>query len=132
MNDRVRFVGGVLTGREGIWGRDTTGRPYVAMSNGSRTYNPDAVLPVEDTDEVGAVHADDALLDALGGRASEPADDLADDDLNALLLIWRNEVDAHPAGDLVSTRQAVRIIRRARWVRRLARILPTRTTGGTR
>lgn len=90
------------------------------------------VLPVEDIDEVDAVHADDALLDALGGRASEPADDLADDDLNALLLIWRDEVDTDPAGDPVSIREAVRIIRRARWARRLARILPTRTTGGTR
>lgn len=83
------------------------------------------VLPAEDNDEAddfGAVHADDALLNALGGRTTEPADD----DLNELLLIWRNEVDTDPAGALVSTRQATRVIRRARWARRLARLIPTR------
>jgi hypothetical protein len=68
------------------------------------------------------VRADDALLDSLGGRDTTQADALTDDDLNALLLAWRREVDARPVGVLVDTPRAVRTIRRAARARRWDRL----------
>lgn len=69
-------------------------------------------------DSAPAVRADDALLDALGGRGADydetlTDDSLVDDDLNALLLAWRREVDARPMGELVDTNIAVEVIGRA-------------------
>ena len=44
-------------------------------------------------DDLSAVQADDRLLDALGSATPGAAGSLVDDELNALLLAWRNEVE---------------------------------------
>lgn len=82
--------------------------------------------------ELAAVRADDALLDALGARDTTLADALVDDGLNALLLAWRREVDARPAGALVDTPTAVHVITANQpvprpWWARLAHFLTRRT-----
>jgi len=69
-------------------------------------------------DDLDGIRADDALLDALGGRDTEQADALADDALNGLLLDWRRKVDRRPVGPLVTTGQAVKVIRSAKPVSR--------------
>ncbi|MCE7000005.1 hypothetical protein LZG04_35090 [Saccharothrix sp. S26] len=74
---------------------------------------------VEDTaaepgDDLAGIRADDALLDALGGRGGEHSESLVDDELNALLLAWRREVDSPPMGELVDTDTAVATIAAAR------------------
>ncbi|MFC6089625.1 anti-sigma-D factor RsdA [Saccharothrix lopnurensis] len=69
---------------------------------------------VEPGDDLAGIRADDALLDALGGRDPEQADPLVDDELNALLLAWRREVDSRPVGELVDTDTAVATIAAAR------------------
>ncbi|GGP58555.1 anti-sigma-D factor RsdA [Saccharothrix coeruleofusca] len=78
---------------------------------------------VEPGDDLAGIRADDALLDALGGRAGEQPDSLADDELNALLLAWRREVDSRPVGELVDTDTAVATIAAARPVPRRHRFL---------
>ena len=65
-------------------------------------------------DDLAGIRADDALLDALGGRDGEQSDSLVDDELNALLLAWRREVDSPPMGELVDTDTAVATIAAAR------------------
>lgn len=70
--------------------------------------------PVEPEDDLAGIRTDDALLDALGGRDSEPPESLVDDELNALLLAWRREVDSPPMGELVDTETAVATIAAAR------------------
>lgn len=50
-------------------------------------------------DELSAVQADDRLLDALGSATPAAAGSLVDDELNALLLAWRNEVETKPIPD---------------------------------
>ncbi|MEU4802084.1 anti-sigma-D factor RsdA [Actinosynnema sp. NPDC023587] len=67
---------------------------------------------VEPGDDLAGIRADDALLDALGGRGQTDA--LVDDELNALLLAWRREVDSRPMGELVDTDTAVATIAAAR------------------
>jgi len=47
-------------------------------------------------DELSAVQADDRLLDALGSATPGATGALVDDELNALLLAWRYEVEAAP------------------------------------
>jgi hypothetical protein len=79
-----------------------------------------------DVVDTAAVRADDALLDVLGGRALELPAEAVSDDLSGLLHAWRVDVDSRPAVQLVTTRQGLRAVRRARWTRRLARLLPTR------
>ncbi|GAA1281782.1 hypothetical protein GCM10009634_27660 [Saccharothrix xinjiangensis] len=66
--------------------------------------------PDDQPDDLAGIRADDALLDALGGRNPEQADALVDDELNALLLAWRREVDSRPVGELVDTDTAVATI----------------------
>lgn len=78
---------------------------------------------VEPGDDLAGIRADDALLDALGGRAGEQPDSLVDDELNALLLAWRREVDSRPMGELVDTETAVATIAAARPVPRRHRFL---------
>lgn len=66
------------------------------------------------------LRADDTLLDALGGRDGEQPESLVDDELNALLLAWRREVDGPPMGELVDTDTAVATVaaaRPGRWAR---------------
>ncbi|MFJ6675140.1 anti-sigma-D factor RsdA [Actinosynnema sp. NPDC091369] len=69
---------------------------------------------MEPGDDLAGIRADDALLDALGGRDGEQPDSLVDDELNALLLAWRREVDSPPMGELVDTETAVATIAAAR------------------
>ena len=68
----------------------------------------------EPGDDLAGIRADDALLDALGGRDGDPPASLVDDELNALLLAWRREVDRPPMGELVDTETAVATIAAAR------------------
>ncbi|MEU7525861.1 anti-sigma-D factor RsdA [Saccharothrix sp. NPDC042600] len=63
---------------------------------------------MEPGDDLAGIRADDALLDALGGRGH--AEGLVEDELNALLLAWRREVDSRPVGELVDTDTAVATI----------------------
>lgn len=65
-------------------------------------------------DDLSAVQADDRLLDALGSATPGVAGSLGDDDLNALLLAWRNEVETAPFGELVDTDTAIATIQAAR------------------
>ncbi|MEV0678463.1 anti-sigma-D factor RsdA [Actinosynnema sp. NPDC050436] len=71
---------------------------------------------VDPGDDLAGIRADDALLDALGGRGQTDA--LVDDELNALLLAWRREVDSRPMGELVDTDTAVATIAAARPLQR--------------
>ncbi len=65
-------------------------------------------------DDLSAVQADDRLLDALGSAAPGATSALVDDELNALLLAWRNEVETAPFGELVDTETAIATIQAAR------------------
>jgi hypothetical protein len=65
-------------------------------------------------DDLSAVQADDRLLDALGSATPGAAGSLVDDELNALLLAWRNEVETEPFGELVDTETAIATIQAAR------------------
>lgn len=65
-------------------------------------------------DDLSAVQADDRLLDALGSATPGVAGSLVDDELNALLLAWRNEVETAPFGELVDTETAIATIQAAR------------------
>jgi hypothetical protein len=76
---------------------------------------------VEPGDDLAGIRADDALLDALGGRG--PAEGLVEDELNALLLAWRREVDSRPVGELVDTDTAVATIAAAQPQQRRHRFL---------
>ena len=60
--------------------------------------------------DLSGIQADDALLDALGGKSPELNVSLVDDELNALLVAWRKEVDSQPYEDLVDTDTAVATI----------------------
>jgi len=64
--------------------------------------------------DLGAVRADDALLDALGGGHPELNPALAGHELSALLLSWRRDVDSEPFGELVDTETAAETVLRAR------------------
>jgi len=72
--------------------------------------------PYAGNDLVG-IQADDALLDALSGKSPESSGQMVDDELSALLLAWRREVDSRPYGDLVDTDTAVATIAAARHTR---------------
>ncbi|WP_236796734.1 anti-sigma-D factor RsdA [Amycolatopsis sp. GM8] len=63
--------------------------------------------------DLSAVHADDALLDALGGSDPKVADSLGDQELNALLLAWRRDIDSEPLAELVDTDTAVVTVKTA-------------------
>lgn len=65
-----------------------------------------------------AVHADDALLDALGGSDPEVADGLGDQELNALLLAWRRDIDSEPLAELVDADTAVTTVKTAALAKR--------------
>jgi hypothetical protein len=60
------------------------------------------------------VHADDAFLDALGGAQPDQDGSFADDQLAALLLSWRNDVDSEPIHELVEPKLAVATVHAAR------------------
>lgn len=64
-------------------------------------------------DDLSAVQADDLLLDHLGSATPHTAGALVDDELNALLLAWRNKTDAEPMPELVDADTAATVIARA-------------------
>lgn len=68
----------------------------------------------EPGDDLAGIRADDVLLDVLGGRDGDQPESLVDDELNALLLAWRREVDSSPMRELVDTDTAVATIAAAR------------------
>ncbi|MEV5541602.1 anti-sigma-D factor RsdA [Saccharopolyspora shandongensis] len=102
----------------------------------SETTEPDAVSgdadvlsfrprPAEESDELvdfddfgeepidlGALQADDALLDALGGTNPDVVASTDDErpSLEALLVAWRQDIDAAPIGDLVDVETATAAI----------------------
>nr|WP_245574170.1 anti-sigma-D factor RsdA [Amycolatopsis nigrescens] len=71
--------------------------------------NGESPLPAD----LSAVQADDALLDALGGSDPKVADGLGDQELNALLLAWRRDIDSEPLAELVDTDTAVTTVKTA-------------------
>jgi hypothetical protein len=68
--------------------------------------------------DLSAVQADDALLDALGGSDPKIADGLGDQELNALLLAWRRDIDSEPLADLVDTDTAITTVKTAAMAKR--------------
>jgi Anti-sigma-D factor RsdA to sigma factor binding region len=71
-------------------------------------------------DDLALVRADDELLDALAAQANrDDADaDFDDEQLNALLLAWRQDVDSVPVPEIVDTKTAVATLTAARSARR--------------
>ncbi|WP_370542043.1 anti-sigma-D factor RsdA [Amycolatopsis sp. FDAARGOS 1241] len=65
-----------------------------------------------------AIQADDALLDALGGTDPAIADGLGDQELNALLLAWRRDIDSEPLAELVDVDTAVTTVKTASLARK--------------
>jgi hypothetical protein len=61
-------------------------------------------------DDLSAVQADDLLLDHLGSAVPGAAGQLGDDNLNALLLAWRNEAETQPMPELVDLDTATAFI----------------------
>lgn len=61
-------------------------------------------------DDLSAVQADDRLLDHLGCATPGTNGALVDDELNALMLAWRNEIEAAGMPDLVDTDTAITVI----------------------
>ncbi|WP_329071186.1 anti-sigma-D factor RsdA [Amycolatopsis sp. NBC_01480] len=68
--------------------------------------------------DLSAIQADDALLDALGGTDPAIADSLGDQELNALLLAWRRDIDSEPLAELVDVDTAVTTVRTATLARK--------------
>jgi hypothetical protein len=91
-----------------------------------RTTRPPDLPDDDDAIDFSLVHADDAFLDALGAairhspessRANvrvREFEDSSDERLAALLLSWREDVDAEPIGDLVEPKLAVATVQAAR------------------
>ncbi|MGW0522480.1 anti-sigma-D factor RsdA [Crossiella sp. NPDC003009] len=61
-----------------------------------------------------AVRADDMLLDSLAGTHHDANRSLGDQELSALLLSWRRDVDAEPIGELVDIDTALATIEAAK------------------
>jgi hypothetical protein len=90
-------------------------------------YEPDDVFgnglsssEAEFAADLSAVQADDALLDALGGSDPALADGLGDQELNALLVAWRRDIDSEPLAELVDVDTAVRTVTTASLAKRHA------------
>lgn len=100
----------------GANGRDT------GPENGSAPpppqHDPSDHERVASTSELSAIQADDALLDALGGSDPRVADELGDQELNALLLSWRRDIDSEPIPELVDVPAATTTVRTASFARR--------------
>ncbi|MEV4149092.1 anti-sigma-D factor RsdA [Amycolatopsis sp. NPDC049691] len=87
------------------------------MTGHEKGYEPDDVFgsglsssEAEFAADLSAVQADDALLDALGGSDPALADGLGDQELNALLVAWRRDIDSEPLAELVDVDTAVRTV----------------------
>jgi hypothetical protein len=58
-----------------------------------------------------AVETDDCLLNALGSATPDTASHLADDELCALTLAWRNEIEASDIPELIDVDTALATIK---------------------
>lgn len=70
--------------------------------------------PVDGPVDLAAVHADDAMLDAVHGRHAGAVPERADEDLVELLAAWRADIDARPMPELVSLDEAVAAVESGR------------------
>ena len=70
--------------------------------------------------DLSLVHADDEYLDRLGGANLDDPDGVPDDQLSALLMSWRRDIDAEPMDELVDPKLATVTVHAAR-VRRSRR-----------
>lgn len=68
--------------------------------------------------DLSMVHADDEYLDMLGGANLEDPDGVSEDQLSALLMSWRCDVEAEPIGDLVDPKLATVTVHAARMRRK--------------
>jgi hypothetical protein len=68
--------------------------------------------------DLSLVHSDDEYLDLLGGANLDDPDGVPDDQLSALLLAWRQDVDSEPIGELVDEKLATVTVQAARLRRR--------------
>lgn len=87
-----------------------------SATSSSSSSESEQSTPEEQTtpdDELSAIRADDALLDALSGSDPGTADRVGDEELNALLLAWRRDVDSEPLPELVDTSTAATTVRAA-------------------
>ncbi|OLF04961.1 hypothetical protein BLA60_38380 [Actinophytocola xinjiangensis] len=64
--------------------------------------------------DLSMVHADDEYLDLLAGADLDDPDGVPDDQLSALLMSWRRDVEAEPAGELVDPKLATVTVQAAR------------------
>jgi len=84
--------------------------------------NDDPILGTDiDTDfefDLSMVHADDEYLDRLGGANLDDPDELPDDQLSALLMAWRRDVESEPVDELVDPKLATVTVHAARVRRR--------------
>lgn len=60
--------------------------------------------------DLSAVQLDDRLLDALGSALPGTVGHLVDDELNALMLAWRNEAETEPFPPLVDVDTAITVV----------------------
>lgn len=64
--------------------------------------------------DLSMVHSDDEYLDLLGGASLDDPDGVPDDQLSALLMSWRRDVETEPIGDLVDQKLATVTVHAAR------------------
>ena len=79
---------------------------------------PQEDLPTEAASDfdLSLVHADDEYLDLLGGSLNDI--DAPDDELSALLMTWRRDVEAEPIGELIDEKLATVTVQAARMRRK--------------
>nr|WP_052479318.1 anti-sigma-D factor RsdA [Kibdelosporangium sp. MJ126-NF4]CEL23600.1 FIG00997706: hypothetical protein [Kibdelosporangium sp. MJ126-NF4]CTQ93137.1 FIG00997706: hypothetical protein [Kibdelosporangium sp. MJ126-NF4] len=78
-----------------------------------------SAIDLEEADDLAQIRADDELLDALAAKVDDAGPvDFDDEQLNALLLAWRQDVDSVPVPQIVDTRTAVATVTAARSARR--------------
>lgn len=82
-----------------------------------RPFGTAADLEFDDFD-LSMVHADDEYLDLLGGAKLDDPDAVPDDELSALLMSWRRDVETEPIGDLVDQKLATVTLHAARMRRK--------------
>ncbi|MFE0024024.1 anti-sigma-D factor RsdA [Amycolatopsis sp. NPDC059021] len=104
-----------MTGRERD---DRPGAEHEQTVGSSAWGNGMTASEAEFAADLSAVQADDALLDALGGSDPAIADSLGDQELNALLVAWRRDIDSEPLAELVDVDTAVRTVGAATLARR--------------
>ncbi|ONI73408.1 hypothetical protein ALI144C_46770 [Actinosynnema sp. ALI-1.44] len=78
-----------------------------------------SAIDLEEAEDLAQIRADDELLDALAAKIDDAGSvDFDDEQLNALLLAWRQDVDSVPVPEIVDTKTAVATVTAARSARR--------------